>query len=95
MEDSETPQMHKYGESKTTQILMATVRHVTSRAGCMKFQAARVLLYRVYILYVLLYITLPSHFTLSDCQVQVQISQMFPPNDFKGYFVSLDIHFLL
>ena len=26
MEDSETPRMHKYGESKTTQIMMATVR---------------------------------------------------------------------
>jgi len=25
MEDRETPQMHKYGESKTTRIMMATV----------------------------------------------------------------------
>jgi len=25
--------MHKYGESKTTRIMMATVRHVTSSAG--------------------------------------------------------------
>jgi len=24
------PRMHKYGESKTTRILMATVRHVTA-----------------------------------------------------------------
>jgi hypothetical protein len=32
--------MHKYGESKTTRIMMATVRHVTSR----KFQAAWFLL---------------------------------------------------
>jgi len=29
MEDRETPQMHKYGASKTTRIIMATVRHVT------------------------------------------------------------------
>jgi Cft2 family RNA processing exonuclease len=33
MEDRETPRMHKYGESKTTQIVMATVRHVTSGLG--------------------------------------------------------------
>jgi hypothetical protein len=32
MEDRETPRMCKYGESKTTQIMMATVRHVTSEA---------------------------------------------------------------
>jgi len=39
MEDRETPQMHKYGESKMTQIMMATVRHVTSSLGLTKFQA--------------------------------------------------------
>ena len=27
MKDREKPQMHKYGESKTTQIMMAGVRH--------------------------------------------------------------------
>jgi len=30
MEDRETPRMHKYGETKTTGIMMATVRHVTA-----------------------------------------------------------------
>jgi len=40
MEDRETPQMHKYGESKTTRIMMATVRHVTSSLGLTKFHAA-------------------------------------------------------
>jgi len=30
MEDRETPQMRKYGESKTTQIMMATVCHMTA-----------------------------------------------------------------
>jgi hypothetical protein len=40
MEDRETPRMKKYGESKTTQIMMATVRHVTSEAERTKFQAA-------------------------------------------------------
>ena len=39
MEDRETPRMQKYGESKTTQIMMATVRHVTSRSGLRKFEA--------------------------------------------------------
>jgi len=30
MEDREMPRKHKYGESKTTLIMMATVRHVTA-----------------------------------------------------------------
>jgi len=29
MEDREMPRMHKHGETKTTRIMMATVRHVT------------------------------------------------------------------
>jgi len=33
MEDRETPWMHKYGESKMTQIMMATICHVTSSLG--------------------------------------------------------------
>ena len=47
MEDRETPQMHKYGESKTTWIMMATVRHVTSRKA-RKFQAVSISLNRMY-----------------------------------------------
>ena len=39
MEDRETPWMRKYGERKTTQIMMATVRHVTCSSGLRKFQA--------------------------------------------------------
>jgi len=39
MEDRETARMHKYGESKTTRIMMETVRHVTSRSGLRKFWA--------------------------------------------------------
>ena len=31
--------MRKYGEGKTTRIMMATVRHVTSSSGLRKFQA--------------------------------------------------------
>jgi hypothetical protein len=49
MEGRETPIMQKYGESKTTRIMMATVRHVTSEAGRTKIQAAGFLLNRVYI----------------------------------------------
>jgi len=30
MDDRETPRMHKYGKTKTTRIMMATVRHVTA-----------------------------------------------------------------
>jgi hypothetical protein len=33
MEDTETPRMQKYGENKTTRIMMATVRNVTSGSG--------------------------------------------------------------
>jgi len=40
MEDRETPRIHKYGESKTVRIMMATVRHVTSGSGFRKFQSA-------------------------------------------------------
>jgi len=49
MEDRETPRMRKYGESKTSRIMMATVPHVTSGSGLRKFQADRFLLDRVYV----------------------------------------------
>jgi len=39
MEDRETPRMRKYGESKTTRVMMATVPNVTSGSGLRKFQA--------------------------------------------------------
>ena len=47
--ERETPQMHKYGESKTTQIMMATVCHITSDSGLRKPQAAWFLSDRVYL----------------------------------------------
>jgi len=40
--------MRKYGESKTTRIMMATVPHVTSGLGLRKFQADVFVLTRVY-----------------------------------------------
>ena len=49
MEDRETARMRKYGESKTTRIMMATVPHVISGSGLRKFQANGFLLTRVYI----------------------------------------------
>ena len=49
MEDRETARMRKYGESKTTRIMMATVPHVTSGSGLRTFQADGFLLYRVYV----------------------------------------------
>ena len=39
MEDWETTRMRRYGESKTTRIMMATVPHVTFGSGLRKFQA--------------------------------------------------------
>jgi len=49
MKDRETARMRKYGESKTTRIMMATVPHVTSGLGLRKFQADGFLLTRVYL----------------------------------------------
>jgi len=48
MEDRETPRMRKYGESKTTRIMMAPVPHVTSCLGLKNFQAHGFLFDRVY-----------------------------------------------
>jgi len=48
MEDRETARMRKYGESKTTRIMMAAVPHLTSGLGLRKFQADGFLLTRVY-----------------------------------------------
>ena len=48
MEDRETARMHKYGESKTTRIMMATVPHVISGLGLKTSQADGFLLTRVY-----------------------------------------------
>ena len=48
MEDRETARMRKYGESKTTRIMMAIVPHVISGLGLRKFQADVFLLTRVY-----------------------------------------------
>jgi len=48
MEDRETPRTRKYGESKTTRIMMATVPHITSGSGLRKFQADGFLLDKVY-----------------------------------------------
>ena len=48
MEDRETARTRKYGESKTTRIMMATVPHVTSCLGLRKFQADEFSLTRVY-----------------------------------------------
>jgi len=48
MEDRETARMRKYGESKTTPIMMANVPHVTSGLGFRKIQADGFLLTRVY-----------------------------------------------
>jgi len=48
MEDRETAGMRKYGESKTTRIMMATIPHVVSGLGLRKFQADEFLLTRMY-----------------------------------------------
>ena len=52
--------MRKYGESKTTRIMMAAVPHVTSGSGLRKFQADGFLLDRVYIACLVMCIELKS-----------------------------------
>jgi len=49
MEDRETARIRKYGESKMTRIMMATVPHVSSGLGLRKFQSDGFLLTRVYV----------------------------------------------
>jgi hypothetical protein len=39
MEYREMPGMHKYGESKTTQLMITSAQYFTSGAARMKFQA--------------------------------------------------------
>jgi len=56
MEDRETARIHKYGKSKTTRIMMATVPHVTSGLGLRKFQVDGFLLTRVYNAYGILFL---------------------------------------
>jgi hypothetical protein len=48
MEDRKTPQMRRYGASKTTQIMMATVLHITSSLELRKFLTDGFLLGCVY-----------------------------------------------
>jgi len=48
MEDTETPRMRRYGESKTTRIMMATVLHVTSCSVLRKLKGDGSLFDRVY-----------------------------------------------
>jgi len=48
MEGREMPRMRKYGESKMTRIMMATVPHDTSGSGLRKFQVDGCLFNRVY-----------------------------------------------
>ena len=55
--------MRKYGESKTTRIMMATVPHVTSGLGLRKFQADGFLLTRVHILVRSAGVLLPIYWT--------------------------------
>ena len=52
MEDRETVRMRKYGESKTTRIMMATVPHITSGLGLRKFQADGFLLTWMYMCHI-------------------------------------------
>ena len=61
MEDRETARMRKYGESKTTRIMMATVPHVTFGSGLRKFQADGSLLTRVYSRYPVFVFGLLAH----------------------------------
>jgi len=73
--------MRKYGESKTTRIMMATVPHVTSGLGLRKFQADGFLLTRVYQLCAVwcrqyLFWTLDGYLPAHDCDTVVHIGPL-------------------
>jgi len=79
MEDRETPRMRKYGESKTTRIMMATVPHVTSVSGLRKIsgrwifvgQGVRVMKTDFAVLYFIVW-----HFVYK-CSAQLCVSDCF------------------
>ena len=60
--------MRKYGESKTTRIMMATVPHVTYGLGFRKFQTDGFLLTRVYKLLGLVFALEITLKALVDCR---------------------------
>ena len=72
MEDRETARMRKYGESKTTRIMTATVPHVTSSLGLRKFQADGFLLTRVY-----MKLTWTEHISVSKVSKKTAPGQIF------------------
>jgi len=73
------PRIHKYGETKTTRIMMATVRHVTAWAGRTKYQAAWFLLNGVYIFCIHSTYTLYSSICLLVVQSYTIQDQAFNP----------------
>ena len=78
MEDRETPRMRKYGESKTTRIMMATAPHVTSGSGLRKFRAEGFLFDRVH--KTCCYKTALNHTKIS-CRITLNIRYV-PQNQF-------------
>ena len=62
--------MRKYGESKTTRIMMATVPHVTSGLGLRKFQTDGFLLDRVYLEFSEKF--RPMDFCWTECNLNLQ-----------------------
>jgi len=78
MEDRETPRMCKYGESKTTRMMMATVPHVTSGSGLRKFQADGFFSDRVY--HLLIPVRLGSGWVMrSSVELTFSLNQRFYP----------------
>ena len=78
MEDRETARMRKYGESKTTRIMMASVPHVTSGLGLRKFQADGLLLTRMYKLNIVFHTTLRQSVTCYNELCSVSSSSSSP-----------------
>jgi len=74
MEDRETARMRKYGESKTTRIMTATVPRVTSGLGLRKFQADGFLLTRVYLSPITKHVL---YEVISDCLSSFVLSGLF------------------
>ena len=80
--------MRKYGESKTTRIMMATVPHVTSGLGLRKFQADGLFLTRVYMY---LFVNFQFHIHSNGLETLHQhVPRKILPNEYGGEAGKLD-----
>jgi hypothetical protein len=77
MEDTKTPRMKKYGESKTIQIMTETVRHVASEAEHTNRQSVQ---YPTFSIAVTLHTSSPTKMEHIECSETLAIKLQMPVN---------------